>query len=184
MKNYKLPLLIIAVSTLLIIVLTKGKTIMETASSKVWDWVSESRINTLQPVIRDKVRQFINQVEKETGIRLRVTRALSTFEEQAKLFAQGRTEPGKIVTNANAGESFHNYGLAFDVVEILNGAANWNTDWDKIAAIAKRFGFEWGGDFKTIKDKPHFQMTFGNSWQTLLAKYESGKMQDGYVLLA
>jgi len=40
------------------------------------------------------------------------------MEEQTALFAIGRSAPGKVVTKARAGESFHNYGLAFDWVPL------------------------------------------------------------------
>ena len=90
--------------------------------------------------------------------------------EQTELYAKGRTTPGQIVTNAKAGESYHNYGLALDVVEIDDGIAVWDTDWSGISEIGKRNGFEWGGDW-TTPDKPHFQMTSGLS----IADLKSGK---------
>ena len=49
------------------------------------------------------------------NVRLRITQALRTWDEQEELYAQGRTKKGKIVTNAKAGYSWHNYGLAIDV---------------------------------------------------------------------
>lgn len=183
MEKNKWLTLLLSFTVLLIIILTKGKTIIETTTSKVWDYVSEKRINTLHPFVRDKAREFINQVEIETGIKLRVSSATRTFPEQNKLYAKGRTAPGKIVTNAKAGESFHNYGLAIDVVEILHGAANWQTDWNKIARIGKRIGFEWGGHWNT-PDKPHFQMTYGNSIAQLQTRYSLGNLPQGYVALA
>ena len=68
-------------------------------------------------------------------------------------------DKGKVVTYAQAGESIHNYGRAIDVVEIKNGVGLWkNRRWNTIGSYGKRFGFEWGGNWKRFKDKPHFQL--------------------------
>ena len=95
-------------------------------------------------------------------IKLRVTSANRSYQEQNDLYAKGRTTSGNIVTNARGGESFHNFGLAIDVVEIKDGAAIWNnTRWGEISNLAKSIGFEWGGDFNSFVDKPHFQYSYG-----------------------
>ena len=126
-----------------------------------WDRTTNQRIETLHPIIREDAEKVINTVESELYIKLRVTQALRTFKMQDDLYAQGRTMPGKIITYAKGGRSWHNYGLAFDVVEIIGKEANWNTKWDKIAEIAKRFGFDWGKIVNGSWDTPHFQKTFG-----------------------
>ena len=120
---------------------------------------SELRIEGLHPKIRTKVREFIKDAEKQ-GIVLRITSGLRTWEEQNKLFAQGRTAGGKRVTNAKGGQSWHNYGLAIDVVQMVAGVPQWRADWAKIGEIGEKHGFEWGGRWKFV-DKPHFQMRFG-----------------------
>lgn len=134
-----------------------------------WDQVTNNRIALLHPLLRPTASEFINRVEQRLGIRLRVTRSLCSFAEQDAIYAQGRTKPGKIVTNARGGDSFHNYGLAFDVVEIVNGTANWNTRWKEIAEIGLQLGLEWGGNFKSLSDKPHFQKSFGLTVKQLRA---------------
>lgn len=150
--------------------------------NKVWDKISQERIETLHPAIRQKAISFINEVEKRLKIQLRVTSALRTWEEQDKLYAQGRTEKGSIVTNVRGGFSNHNYGLALDVVPIIKGKAVFNTDkWDEIAKIGKEIGFDWGGDWKSFKDKPHFEMTFGKTIRELRSMYLYGK-RDGVYL--
>ena len=146
------------------------------------DKITAKRIQTLHPDIRNKVIEFIDEAERQ-GINLRITSGLRTYAEQDKLYAQGRTTDGPIVTNAKGGESNHNFGTAIDVVEIKNGKADWNCDWNAIAKIAKSFGFAWGGDWKTFKDKPHFEMTFGNKLSDLRNKFKAGKIKDGYVIL-
>jgi peptidoglycan LD-endopeptidase CwlK len=149
--------------------------------TKVWDKISESRIEKLHPLVRNLARKLINTAENE-GIMLRVTSTLRTFEEQNKLYAQGRTTAGKIVTNAKAGFSIHNFGLALDVVEIVEGKAIWNSpNWLQIGGIGKSLGFVWGGDWKKLVDKPHFEMTFGKTVTQLREMYFNGEIQDGYL---
>lgn len=66
-------------------------------------------------------------------------------EEQDALYAQGRTVPGKIVTNAHAGQSAHNYGLAIDFVPLENGKPRWdggNPLYLHAIAIAEARGLE------------------------------------------
>jgi peptidoglycan L-alanyl-D-glutamate endopeptidase CwlK len=132
---------------------------------------------------------------------VRFTCVMRTFAEQAALYAQGRTKPGKKVTNAPAGLSIHNYGLAFDIVLLIdkdnNGTyetASWDnltdfdgdgiSDWMECVKIAKSCGFSWGGDWKSFKDTPHFEMTFKKKPSNLLALKTSGKVDaQGYVLI-
>ncbi len=78
-------------------------------------------------------------------------------ERQQALYDQGRSKPGKIVTYAKPGESFHQYGLAVDIVGKVNGKWDWSIDYyDKITEIFVRHGFE------TLKfEKAHFQITGG-----------------------
>jgi hypothetical protein len=142
-----------------------------------WDPISNKRISQLHPVVQGLAINFINRVEIELGIKLRVTDGLRSFEKQNTLYAKGRTLPGQIVTNAKGGESYHNYGLAIDVVEIRNGKVNWNTNWTSISLIGLQNGFKWGGNFKNLSDKPHFEMTFGYSISDLLKLYNSGKWE-------
>ena len=142
----------------------KSKNLASTQpDSQTWDPVTNRRIAQLDVRVRKPAIEFINTCESKLAIKLRVSQGLRTMAEQNKLHAQGRTTPGKIVTNAKGGDSYHNYGLAIDVVEILNGNANYNPDWETISKIGIGLGFEWGGNFKKFIDKPHFQMSFGQS---------------------
>lgn len=138
---------------------------------------NKEKIKLLHPEIRNKVKLFLYKAIKK-GYNLRITSGLRTFEEQTELYNKGRTIEGDIVTNAPAGLSFHNYGLAFDIVDRVNG---YKTNWEDISTIAKKIGFEWGGDWKTFIDKPHFQYSKGYTAKQLLTKYNSGKTKKGYV---
>lgn len=97
-----------------------------------------------------------------------VTQGLRTKEEQAELYAQGRTKPGKIVTwtlNSN-----HISGLAVDLAPLIDGKLNWDEDgklgaWPVIATAMKNAAIDmgeiitWGGDWEGKKrDRPHFEL--------------------------
>ena len=100
-----------------------------------------------------------------------------TFDEQDALYAQGRTRPGNIVTRARAGQSNHNYGLAVDVVPLVNGQPTWNVAnavWQRIGDEGKRAGLNWGGDWQAFQDKPHFELPVGMSVQQCLNIYRQG----------
>lgn len=137
------------------------------------DKISIARIELLHPKVRDIFRAFIDEAEGALGITLRVVQGLRTIAEQNELYAQGRTKPGKIVTKAKGGSSYHNYGLAIDVCPIINGKLDWNWKYELLLPFAKKYGLTWGGGFKTILDKPHFEITFGNHWKKLLAKAQA-----------
>jgi len=101
---------------------------------------------------------------------------LRTFEEQQALYEQGRKSPGKVVTNAQAGQSYHNYGLALDFAPTApNGAIKWDDleGFQTVGELAEGFGFQWGGRWPQ-KDRPHLQMSFGFKWEDLMAFYQSG----------
>ena len=154
-------------------------------NKETWNKHTDRRIKKLHPLVKATFIQFIISAEQELGKQLRITSGLRTIKEQNKLYAKGRTRPGNIVTNAKGGKSYHNFGLAVDIVEIKNGKALWtNPDWSKIADLGKSLGLEWGGDWVSIKDKPHFQLSFGKSTSKLFALYKKGKRDGEYVFLS
>lgn len=132
-----------------------------------WDDITNKRILTLDKRLQNPAREFINTVEEEFGIQLRIVQALRTIAEQNALYNQGRTTPGNIVTKAKGGSSYHNYALAMDVVIVKEGQAVWSILPAKVVKIGEELGFEWGGNWKGFKDYPHFQMTFGKSIRDL-----------------
>jgi peptidoglycan L-alanyl-D-glutamate endopeptidase CwlK len=152
------------------------------------------RISLLHPKLRDEVFDIYDEICTALSGRAlcRFAYTLRTFAEQNSLYAQGRSVPGKIVTNAKGGLSYHNYGLAIDIVLILdNKTASWDSktdfdndhkpDWMEVVTIFKQHGWEWGGDWK-FSDQPHFQKTFGKSVRELLSLHVNGKVDDhGFV---
>lgn len=150
--------------------------------------ISIQRLNKLHPKVRQKALDAYNEAVKITpvGVHPFITQTMRSFAESDALYAQGRTKPGNIVTNAKGGQSYHNYGLAIDFVNQINGVAKWTVDsnWMKVVNVFKKHGFKWGGDFKSIPDAPHFEMSFGYSTKQLLELYKSGKVdKEGYVLI-
>jgi peptidoglycan L-alanyl-D-glutamate endopeptidase CwlK len=160
------------------------------------------RIQLLHPKLREEALTMYDEIVAAlTGTAAcRFAYTLRTFAEQDGLFAQGRTKPGAIVTKAKGGQSYHNYGLAIDIVLLVdkdkNGTfetASWDlktdfdgdgkSDWQEIVAIFKRYGYEWGGDWK-FKDAPHFQKTLGKSIAELQTLHKTGKVdKNGFVLI-
>ena len=137
------------------------------------DATNEKRIAPLHPPFLAIVRAFLEECEK-AGHRLRVTHGYRTMDEQAALYAQGRTKPGAIVTHAKPGSSAHNYAAAIDVVFLTkDGKADWNGPWKAIGAIGEKLGLVWGGNFKTIVDRPHFEWA---RWRDLRAKANAPKV--------
>lgn len=107
-------------------------------------------INELVPAMRQKVVKTIQEAAK-IGYELRAVETYRTSQRQAELYAQGRTTPGSIVTNAKPGESLHEKRRAVDFVDRQKG---YDIDWQAIANLAKKQGLVWGGSFG---DNPHFE---------------------------
>ncbi len=138
-----------------------------------WDSHTNNRIEQLHPEVKQYAYAFVNQIQAQMGKTVRVSSGLRTYAEQDDLYAQGRTTSGNRVTNARGGQSYHNFGLAIDIVEINGRQANWNGPWEEFASIGQSMGWEWGGNFSSIVDKPHFQMTFGLSTSQLRQLYNA-----------
>lgn len=125
--------------------------------------INSRDINELVPPAKERVEKF-KALCKENNIDLLITSTYRDNESQNALFAQGRTAPGKIVTNAKAGQSWHNFRCAVDVVPLINGKPVWDGDdpiWAKVGALGKQAGLEWAGDWKKFKEMAHFQYTGG-----------------------
>lgn len=134
--------------------------------------INSRNLDDLLPKVKVMCEKFISRC-KEQGVDVLITSTYRDNESQAALYAQGRTTPGKIVTNARAGESFHNYHCAFDFVPIVNGKAVWNdlALFRKCGEIGKSCGLEWAGDWISFKEYAHLQYSGGLK----LADLKAGK---------
>lgn len=166
---------------------------------KTWDRHTNNRIEFLHPIIRNVVATAINECE-QLGFKVRITADghLRLFDVQDMLYGHGRTkEELKLKginpdyakpneswkTNAIGAESYHNYGLAIDILTIDGKTLIWEPN-SLIVDVFKRYGFEWGGDWKK-RDAPHFQITFGYKCQELYKLYSAHKVDEkGYIKFA
>jgi peptidoglycan L-alanyl-D-glutamate endopeptidase CwlK len=134
-------------------------------------------LDDLLPSVRRRAQAFLDAC-KAQGIDILITSTYRDLESQTALYAQGRTAPGNIVTNAKAGQSYHNWHVAFDIVPLRNGKPVWNTSgadgalWERIGKIGESAGLEWAGRWKTFREFPHFQYTGGLT----LAQLAAGKI--------
>ena len=125
--------------------------------------INSRKLEDLLPQVRTRVEAFLKAAD-EAGIDLLVTSTYRDNASQDALYAQGRTAPGKVVTNAKAGQSYHNFRCAVDVVPLRNGKPVWDTKdpvWQTVGRLGKAAGLEWAGDWKRFKEFPHFQYTGG-----------------------
>jgi peptidoglycan L-alanyl-D-glutamate endopeptidase CwlK len=119
---------------------------------------SEKAIATLLPEVRPMARALV-QKARDVGITIKIISGLRTYGEQDALYAQGRTLPGSVVTNARGGYSNHNFGIAFDVgVFESNRYLGDSPKYRAVGALGRDMGLEWGGNWTTIVDQPHFQL--------------------------
>lgn len=145
-------------------------------SEGTFDARSEGNIRSLQLVAQPLARRSLKAF-KAAGLDARIISGTRDYEEQNALFRQGRFgNPGKKVTNARGGQSWHNFGLAWDIGLFAGG--KYETDDKKYKAAAahgKVAGLEWGGDWKSFPDVPHYQVDAqGRSIGSARAVFESG----------
>lgn len=128
--------------------------------------INSRKLDDLHPKVKTLCQKFIIACD-EAGIDVIITSTYRDFASQNALYAQGRTTAGRIVTNAKAGQSFHNFKVAFDFVPILNGKAVWNDAalFTKCGEIAEQCGLEWAGRWKKFKELAHCQYTGGLTLQ-------------------
>lgn len=154
------------------------------------DKISLERAQKLHPQVRQEVIDIINQIEAawQPAWAIRIVQGLRTIQEQNNLYAQGRTMPGKIVTNAKGGSSYHNYALAIDFALLHDKDGNgsyetlsWNVEdpgWHEVVKAFEAKGWYWGGNFSSIKDYPHLEKSFGFKPSELLKRYKEGQYVD------
>jgi peptidoglycan L-alanyl-D-glutamate endopeptidase CwlK len=157
-----------------------------TAISKVDDR-SEEKIATLLLEVRPIARMLV-QKAAANGIQIRVISGLRSYAEQDALYAQGRTKPGNKVTNARGGYSNHNFGIAFDV-GVFEGTRYMGESpkYKAVGVLGQELGLEWGGNWTSIVDQPHFQLR--PAWATdmtereMLAEFRQ-RVEDGTPIYA
>ena len=147
-----------------------------------FDARTEGNIATLLPAAQRAARIFLTSA-KTFKYQVQILSGTRTYAEQTTIYAQGRTKPGNIVTNAKAGSSNHNFGIAFDV-GVFSGKTYFT---GKTAAETQAYidlrnhtksatpSLDWGGDWKSSKDRPHYELHSGKSTTQVRALLEQGK---------
>lgn len=140
-------------------------------------------VKQLHPTLQSKIKQLQSLCEKN-GIKIGISECLRTVAEQDALYAKGRTASGSIVTNCKGSSysSMHQWGVAFDFYLIMDVDGDGKTSddayndktglFEKVGKLGQSIGLEWGGSWKSIVDKPHFQLPdWGSTATKLKQKY-------------
>jgi len=134
---------------------------------------SSKSLSTLNPYVASLAQKFLDLCAANS-LDIAIIVTFRSWYEQDTLYAQGRTQPGAIVTDARGGDSYHNWGLAFDCAPLVNGVVAWEAidKFIEMGNLGQQVGLEWGGNWTTYKinivDFPHFQYTYGLSTEQLL----------------
>ena len=140
----------------------------------------------LHPRLQEKFK-LLQKKCAQKGITIRATGCLRSAKEQDALYAKGRTAPGSKVTNASGkdAKSMHQWGVAVDIVIDMDADKDGDVDirdlynvklLNVVGKIGESIGLEWGGSWKSIVDKPHFQLPdWGSTPAKLKAKYGTPK---------
>lgn len=169
------------------------------------DKISEERIEALHPKVKDIFRTTYNKINneifKDSYVKCRVACTLRSPKQQHQLYEQGRTIAGRVVTNADSWQSYHQYGLAIDLVLLVDKDHNGSyesisydkkadnnldslTDWNQILEEFRKVGFELGKDFRKFSEYPHIQMRFNYRWSELSEMVKQNLIdEDGYVII-
>lgn len=132
---------------------------------------SEEKLKYVMPELADRVRELAarclaDRSVSATGFEIRVTQGLRSWNEQDALYAKGRTAPGPKVTNCEGGHSWHNFGMAVDLVPDDTTRDGFQCDWNSahpvwrvMEDLARGLGLECGAFWRTFVDAPHVQLT-------------------------
>lgn len=145
-------------------------------SGVIIDPRSAANIATLRPDAQVKAREWLLKC-REAGINVKIISGSRTYQEQAELYAKGRTAPGAKVTNSPPGYSWHNFGVAWDfVVFDANDQPEWESPlMEKCGRIAESLGLEWGGSWNGFQDIPHAMIKTGCTLAEARQRVKDGK---------
>jgi len=137
---------------------------------------TENVLSQLYPDFAERLKTVYRQMHEIHGRPMRAVEGVRSFKRQLSLYAQGRTQPGKIVTKARPGFSVHHYGIACDswfrgndpFLESLTPGQR-DFYWKEFGFFCQKYGLTWGGDWdgdkdmtdQTLHDMPHAELTYG-----------------------
>jgi peptidoglycan L-alanyl-D-glutamate endopeptidase CwlK len=146
---------------------------------------SAAAIATLLPAAQRAARGLLaaaNDGRLGPGMVVKVICGTRSYAEQTALYAQGRTTPGPIVTDAPAGYSNHNFGIAFDVGIFQHGEYLADSPlYAQVGALGRSQGLEWGGDFSSFRDEPHFQLPYPGTLAKARALVAAGMWEERWA---
>lgn len=150
------------------------------ARLQTFDPRSEANIRTLYLKAQEAARIFLGAFVNVQEYTVKIISGTRTYAEQNALYAVGRTREKnrKPVTNARGGSSNHNFGIAWDVGIFVNGKYLGDSPLYKRAAslgLAATTGVEWGGNWVTFPDKPHYQLVTSKPLAQVRTLFESGQ---------
>lgn len=135
-------------------------------------------IEDLFPPVAERAEEFLSLCALK-GIEVLVTCTYRDHDAQTRLYAQGRAVPGQIATYHKAGDSWHNWRRAFDVIPLIAGKPVWSIRgydreiWAKLGELGISVGLEWGGNWPRHPDFTHFQDRTGRTILQLKKEYEA-----------
>lgn len=161
------------------------------------DRLTLTRITTAHPAIRQQLLSIYEEIcSSLTGrAQCRFTEVIRSPQRQEELYAQGRSKPGKIVTNAKAWESAHQFAMCCDICLIIDGKeASWDTvcdydkdgiaDWLEMVRVFESHGWTWYGRNKKFREAPHMEHLMGHTVKELNSLRLAGKVdKEGYVII-
>lgn len=158
----------------------KFDTLFVTSAKKygIFDTRSEGVMQTLMPKAQDAARQFM-QLAAKAPFTVKLLSGTRTYAEQNVLFTKR-----PIVTKARGGQSNHNFGIAWDVGIFVDGKYyegknNKETkayvDLSKLIMPTMDKIIEWGGNWKSITDMPHYGLLTNKSISQVRTLFEAGK---------
>jgi len=126
--------------------------------------INSRLLEDLHPTLERGARELMRRMALAGFTHVGISSTYRNNVHQEYLFAQGRTRPGPIVTNARAGQSIHNYRLAFDIFQNIRGK-EWNNPrfFEAGGKIWQEMGGEWGGSWTSFPDRVaiNFRMLSG-----------------------
>lgn len=147
-----------------------------------FDTRSEGNIGTFLPQTQRAARSFLTRAKNLAGFDVRIISGSRTYAEQDLLYRKGRFgNPGPKVTNARGGQSNHNFGIAWDVGIFENGRyltgdnRRESAVYRRLSEVALADDLEWGGNWTTIVDMPHYQLKLDLSLAEVRTRFEAGR---------
>lgn len=152
------------------------------AALGAFDSRSESNIRTILPDSQRAARAFLTRAQGLADYEVRIISGSRTYAEQNLLYRKGRYgNPPPIVTKARGGQSNHNFGIAWDVGIFQNGKYLTGDSpaeakiYKQLSAIVLTGDLEWGGNWKSIQDMPHYQLKLDLNLEEVRSRFEAGK---------